>query len=299
MHKIIVTLLFLFFTHSTFAQELSCKVIVSTQKLQTTERKVFDALQKTLTEFMNNRKWTTDAFQTNERIECSVLLEILEEKGNNRFAAKTTVQSNRPVFNSNYNSTLLNYIDLDIVFEYVEFQPIDFTENSSANNNLANIMAYYAYLIIGLDYDSYSLKGGVPWYSKAQNIVTINQNSGESGWKSFEKTKNRYWLIENLMNNKYDDIHKAIYIYHRDGLDKMYEDVDAGRTAITSALNLINKIYTDNTNTMILQQFFAAKTEELINIYSKAPTAEKNTIVQLLSKIDPSNSTRYQKINKV
>jgi len=291
-------LLLLFISVSSYAQELNCTVRVSAQKLQTTDPKVFQTLQKTLTDFMNNRKWTTDIFGTQEKIECSFILNITTESGGNKYGAQLTVQSNRPVYNSAYNSTMLNIVDADITFDYAEFQPIEFTENSSSNTNLANILAYYAYIVIGLDYDSFSPKGGSPWFAKAMNVVSLSKNSNETGWKGFEKTRNRYWLAENLTNSKYDQLHAALYSYHREGMDKMFDDPEIGRNAIMDALNSVDKVTADNPGSMIVAQFFAAKADEITNIYSKASPGEKSAAFNLLSKLDPTNSARYQKIMK-
>ena len=289
---------FIAYSYQAVAQELNCTVKVNAQKLQTTEPRVFQTLEKTLTEFMNNRKWTGDTYSSTERIECSILISILEEKGSNRFTATMNVQANRPVYSSSYNSTMLNLKDDDVAFDYVEYQPMEYTENSGANPNLVSIMAYYAYLIIGLDYASFSPNGGVPYYAKANTIIQLNQNSNESGWRALEKTKNRYWMIENLMNSKYEAFHAAWYKYHRTGLDQMYDDPDKGRKGITDAINLISPIQQDYPNIMLLQQFFAAKSEELTNVYTKALPGEKSNMVQLLSKMDPVNTNRYQKILK-
>jgi hypothetical protein len=300
MKKVIKYFLFvlLFISYASYAQELNCTVKVSAQKLQTTDPRIFQTLQKALTDFMNNRKWTTDIFATQEKVECSFLVTITSELGGNKFGAQLTVQANRPVYNSSYNSTMLNIVDVDVTLEYLESQPIEYSDNSGSNTNFTSILAYYAYIILGLDYDSFAPNGGAQWYAKAMNIVSLNQNSTEVGWKGFEKPKNRYWMAENLTNSKYDQIHTALYGYHRQGLDKMFDDPDAGRAAVMDALNLIDKMNSDNPGTMIVGQFFAAKADELTNIYSKAGQTEKATAVTLLSKLDPTNAQRYQKIMK-
>lgn len=283
---------------SAVAQELNCTVTVNAQKLQTADPRIFKTLEKSLTEFMNNRKWTGDTYSANERIQSNILISIVEEKGSNRYSASMQVQANRPVYNSSYNSTLLNMKDDDVTFEYAEFQPIEYTENSGSNNNLASIMAYYAYLIIGLDYASFSPNGGQPYFARANSIIMLNQNSSEAGWRALEKNRNRYWMIENLTNAKYDDFHAAWYKYHRGGLDLMYEDSDKGRKAITDAVNIIATIQAENPGIMLLQQFFAAKSEELTNVYTKALPGEKSNMVQVLKKMDPTNSSRYDRILK-
>lgn len=280
-----------------YAQELNCTVKVITAQLQTADPKIFQTLQKSIYEFMNNRKWTNDNFSTNERIECSILINITQEISSDKFGAQITIQSNRPVFSSGYNSTVLKWADKDFQFQYAEYQPLEFNENTYLSS-LTSVLAYYAYTIIGFDYDSFSPSGGTVYYQKAQNIVNAAQSTSEPGWKSYESIRNRYWLINNLLNTKFENVRIAMYKYHREGLDKMFENPDQGRKAITESINLLNKTNDDSPNSMILQVLLQAKSDELVNIYSKATPQEKSNAVQVLSKLDASNSSKYQAIMK-
>lgn len=278
------------------AQELKCAVKINTPKLQNTDQKVFITLQKSLFEFFNNRKWTDDIYENQEKIECNILINVTEEIGTDKFRLQLNVQSSRAVFNSTYNTTLFNWSDKDVVINYVEYQPLDYADEKYTSN-LTSIMAFYAYLIIGLDYDSYSLKGGSTYYDKAKSIVTMMQNYEEDGWKPFEKNlKNRYWLIDNITNPRSDNYRTVLYNYHRKGLDNMYQNADNGRSVITNAMKLIEKMYDENPNGVWLIAFFAAKSEELSNLYTQASQQEKIQMSILLNKCDPVNGKKYAKI---
>ncbi|MEO6167317.1 MAG: DUF4835 family protein [Chitinophagales bacterium] len=279
------------------SQELNCTVKVITAQLQTADPKIFQTLQKSIYEFMNNRKWTNDNFTASERIECSILINITQEISSDKFGAQITIQSNRPVFSSGYNSTVLKWADKDFQFQYAEYQPLEFNENTYLSS-LTSVLAYYAYTIIGFDYDSFSPSGGTAYYQKAQNIVNAAQSTSEPGWKSYESIRNRYWLINNLLNTKFENVRTALYKYHREGLDKMFENPDQGRRAISESLNLLSKANEDSPNSMIMQVLLQGKSDELVNIYSKATPQEKSNAVQILSKLDASNSSKYQAIMK-
>lgn len=279
------------------AQELNCTVKVITAQLQTADPKIFQTLQKSVYEFMNNRKWTNDNFKSGERIECSILINITQEISSDKFGAQISVQSNRPVYNSGYNSTMLNWVDKDFQIQYAEYQPLEFDENNFLSN-LTSVLAYYAYTIIGFDYDSFSPSGGTPYFQKALTIVNAAQSGSEPGWKSYESLRNRYWLITNLLDTKFADVRTFLYKYNREGLDKMYQNPDQGRKAITESLGLLSKANENAPNSMIMQVLLQAKSDELVNIYSKATPQEKSTAVQILSKLDASNSSKYQAIMK-
>ncbi len=295
MKTFVALIVFTFSSFYTFSQELNCTVKVITAQLQTADPKIFQTLQKSIYEFMNNRKWTSETYAPNERIECSILINVTQELSSDKFSAQLTVQSNRPVFNSSFNSTVLKWVDKDFQFQYAEYQPLEFNENTLLSN-LTSILAYYAYTIIGLDNDSFAPSGGTPYYQKAQTIVNAAQSTPESGWKSYDGTRNRYWLINNLLNTKLNNVRTVLYKYHRDGLDKMYENADLARKPITECLNLLNQMNDDVPNSMILQVFMQGKQEELMGIFSKATPQEKTAAVQTLSKLDPANSSKYQLI---
>jgi Domain of unknown function (DUF4835) len=283
------------------AQELRAKVTVNASRVPTTvDRKVFQTLQTSLNNFINNRKWTTDVFQPAERIECNFNLTITQQVEPNLYQAALTVQAARPVYSSAYASPLVNYQDNDVTFKYVEFQPVEFREtniqgNDPAASNLSAVMAYYVYMILGFDYDSFSARGGDTYFQKAQNIVN-NAPEGRniSGWKPFDGTRNRYWLMENMTNSRYSLVHDAIYNYYRKGLDKMYENEIAARAGVLECLINLDNINSEVPNTMIMQFFFQGKTNELIKIFSKSNGGDKARASELLQKLDVSNSERYK-----
>jgi hypothetical protein len=285
------------FTNAVTAQELNCKVQVVSQRATTTDQQVFKTLQTAIYEFMNNRKWTNDNYTNNERIECSIMLNITDDNGTGKFIATATIQSSRPVFNSSYNSVMLNISDPSWSFQYIQFQPLEYNDNVYLSN-LTSLLAYYAYIIIGLDYDSYSLKGGSPYFDKAQQVLNTVPQSGEdaSGWRAQDNLRNRYWLIENILNTKFADFRQVNYDYHRLGMDKMYDDAKSARTIITNSIKKLENTASSNPNSMILQQFFAAKSLELINVYSKAAPQEKAEMMNLLTKLDPVNGQKYSTI---
>ncbi|MCX6258592.1 MAG: DUF4835 family protein [Bacteroidia bacterium] len=295
MKKIAILITAIMLGHSVFSQELDCKLQVMSQQIQGTNKQVFRTLQNELFEFMNNHKWTDNIFSNEERIDCNININITEELSVDEFKGTMQVQARRPVFNSSYNSVLLNYQDNNIQFKYVEFEPIQYNEISS-NSSLVSLMAYYAYIIIGLDYDSFSSEGGSPWFQKAESIVTRNQNAQEKGWKAFESLKNRYWLTENLLNDRYSGIRQCYYMYHRLGLDVMSDKVSEGRAQIASGLELLQSVHRDKPGSFLMQLFFDAKADELVNIFTESFTDEQDRVVLILNEIDPSNSAKYNKI---
>lgn len=289
---------------SATAQELRANVSVqpSPQLGNSTDRRVFNTLQTAMAEFINNRRWSDDAYAPGERIECNFLLTVSEALGNNTFRASLTVQAARPVYNSAYNTSILNIQDPNVVFQYVEFQPLEFNEQriggtNPLQSNLTAILAFYNYIIIGLDADSFAPRGGDIFFKKALNIVN-NAPDGKdiSGWKAFEGNRNRYWIQDNLLNTKFSAFHDVMYQYHRLGLDMMYEDVNKGRAAIMNCLNMLTGINADQPNSMIVQQFFLAKSDELLKVFSKAPPQEKVRAGQLLASLDVPNANKYQQL---
>jgi hypothetical protein len=280
------------------AQELNCSVQVLAPQIQgTTEKRIFESLKGSVYEFMNNTHFTKDNFSASERITVSILINITTEIAVDQFTGSIQIQTNRPAFKSSYNSTILNYSDNDFQFNYIEAQPMDFVE-TTFTNNLTSVLAYYAYVAIAMDYDTYSLNGGTAYYQKAQQIVNNAQNAAEHGWKSFESTsqKNRYWLIENALNPTFAPLRECLYKYHRLGIDIMYNDAATGRNNIYESLLLVQKVYQDKPASFNLQLFFSAKADELINLFSGAFADEKAKVVPLLNSIDPPDATKYGKI---
>jgi len=283
------------------AQELRARINVLSNRVGgNVDKKTFQTLQTALNNFINNRKWTTDNFSPEEKIDCSFLLNLESTNDANVYKASLTIQSARPVFNSSYLSPIINFQDNEIIFKYSEFQQLEFNENRVAGTdplvaNLTAVIAYYINIILGLDYDSFSQRGGDLYFQKAQNIVN-NAPEGRniSGWKAFDGTRNRYWLVENLLNNRYTLIHDAYYRFYRMGMDKLYEEEIVARNEILNVLSLLNNFNTDNPNTMILQFFFQGKTQELIKIFSKASPPEKSKALEYLQRLDISNTSKYK-----
>lgn len=294
MKHIIIISLFCLVSFYVKAQEFNVTVQVTSPQVEGTEKKIFETLQQELFDFVNNRKWTNYIYKPEERIEGTILITI-EQRSGEDFKGKINVALRRPVFKSSYNTTLLNYLDRDFEFKYVEFQPLEYSDNVFTTN-LTSTIAYYLYLYLGLDGDSFAKNGGSPYFAKAQNIVNMGQNAREKGWKAFEGQKNRYWLIENLTNPTYSSVREASYRYHRLGLDLMADDVEAGRAAINESLELLRKANRERPGLFILQLFLEAKRDELVNIYSQASPMDKTKAVNILKEIDPASASKYQRI---
>ena len=284
------------------SQEIQARLTVNVNKDKiptTIDRKIFQTLQAGLTNFINNRKWTSDAFQTAEKIQCNFLLNINDVISTNVYRATLTVQAARPAYNSTYQCPLINYIDENVVFRYVEYQPIEFNENRIQGSdalvaNLTAVFAYWVNIILGFDYDSFSLRGGDPYFIKAQNIVNYAPESSEiTGWKNYESQRNRYWLAENLNNNRFALIHDAVYLYYRNGMDLLYEKEDEGRNGVLNCLNFLSTIDKENPNSMIIQFFFQGKSTELVKVFSKAKKDVKDRALNHLLKLDVTNSRIY------
>jgi hypothetical protein len=274
--------------------------VISNRVGNNVDKKTFQTLQTSLNDFVNTRKWSSDNFKTQEKIDCSFLLNLESSGDANVYKASLTIQSARPVFNASYASPIINYQDNDVVFKYAEFQQLEFSDTRVTGtdplaSNLTAVFAYWINMILGFDYDSFSPRGGNVYFQKAQNIIN-NAPEGRniSGWKAFDGTRNRYWLAENLLNSRYNMMHDAIYNYSRTGLDKLYDEEANARMQILNVLNLLNTFNVENPNTMVLQFFFQAKTQELIKVFSKAAPPDKAKALELLQRLDVSSATKYQ-----
>jgi len=277
------------------AQELQCNVSVSSSRIEGTYKEIFQTMRNDISEFMNTRKWTDNQFSFDERIVCTIFIQITDQIGSDEFKGTMQVQLNRPVFNSSYQTPILNIKDNDFDVRYVEFQPLEFSETSNTNP-LTNILAYYAYIILGFDYDTFSPMGGSPYFQRAKDIVNKAQNSREKGWRAFEGNNNRFWLVDNVTNKAYSPFRDLMYRYHRLGLDVMSEKPDIGRGEIADALKNMQKVYRTRPDTYINRIFFDAKSDEIVNIFSKGSTDEKSRIMTVLSECDPANSGKYEAI---
>lgn len=296
MKKIVsVFIVVLMFSFEIQAQELNCTVTVLTQQIQSSDKKIYNTLQNSIYEFMNNTRWTDDQFLNQERIECSIQITINDRPSNDEFKASIQIQSRRPVYKTSYYSPLISINDESFGFRYIEFQTIEFNE-ASVNPNLSAVLAFYAYIIIGFDYDSYSMNGGSPYFQKAQTIIANSQNSPEKGWRAFESTRNRYWLSENLNNPIYKPIHELNYNYHRKGLDLMAENKDDAIVAIASSVEGLQAVHADKPSSYIMQTLLFTKSDEIVNILSDAFPEVKTKCVNVLNEIDPANGTKYQAI---
>jgi hypothetical protein len=301
MRKYILFLALVLATTTTIGQELKARVTVNTTRIgNNVNKNVFLTLQNALTNFLNNKKWTSDNFLTNEKIECNFILTLDATSEANVYSAQLVVQSARPIFNSSYNSPIINFQDESVTFKYQEFQVIEFNENRVAGSdalvsNLTATFAYYAYMILGFDYDSFAARGGDPYFQKAQNIVNnAPDGRGIAGWRMFDGQRNRYWLVENMLNSRYSLIHDVYYNYYRLALDKLYEDETAARVEMMNVLNLLNNFKNDNPNKMISQFFFQGKSTELVKIFSKALPPDKARASELLQQLDLTNAQKYK-----
>jgi len=282
------------------AQELNARVQVSAQQIQgSTNKEVFRTLQKALFEFVNDRRWTNHIYSPEERIECTFQINISEQISSDNYKGTMQIQANRPVFGTNLNTVLLNYRDVDIQFQYVEHQSLEFNETTHSNN-LTAIIAYWSYVVLGMDYDSFSLNGGSEFFTKAENIVNNAQNAQEPGWKAFEGQKNRYWITQNINDSKYSSIRTFMYQYHRQGLDRMGEKVTIGRSKIAESLKLLQKVYREKPNPYMpyLQLIFDAKADEFVNVFSEGPRDEINRAYNILTEINPANINKYKKMEE-
>jgi hypothetical protein len=289
-----------FFFSRLNAQELNAKVnVVYAQIGSSVDKKVFQTLQTGLISFLNKRKWTSDPFEMNEKIDCSFLLNLQSVVEPNVYKATLTIQAARPVFNSNYLSPLINFVDNDIVFRYVEFQPLEFNENriagtESLSSNLTAILAFYVDLLLGMDYDSYAPRGGDIYFQKANQIVSAApEGRSITGWKPFDGQRNRYWLAENLQNARYALAHDAIYTYYRKGMDKLIEDEVAAREEVLSALSMLNTLHAETPNLMFMAFFFQGKTNEIIQLFRKALPQDKARVIDICGRLDISNASKY------
>jgi len=298
INRIVLLFFILFCSSELLSQEVLCNVrVIPDKEIQISDRQKLQTLQKSVREFVNNRKWTNEVFIDEERIEFNISFNILSKVSTDRYAGTLQIQYSRPVFNSSYYSPILNYLDDEIEFDYIETQPLDYNENTH-ESNLSAILSYYTYIIIGLDYSTFSPNADNIYLQKAKKIVENAQSAPEGGWKAFESNKNRYWLAEELLDAKYSSFHDVLYNYHRQGLDIMNEDNEKGRGYVTESIESMRKIKQLNPTAFILQLFFNSKADEISNIYSNAYQDEKNRVYKLLTELDPSNLNKYNKIKE-
>jgi len=296
---LLIFLVLLSFSSKNFAQELNCQVDVIVDnkvEVSSTEKEILDQMKQTVSDFMNNTTWTKDKFNIEERINCIVRIQIKSIPSTGNYSGSISVQSNRPAFNSNYNSILFNFQDDDMQISFSRNTVLQYAQNQF-KDNLTSILAFYAYFIIGMDYDSFSLKGGTPYFTEAQQIVVTAQSVGFAGWKSSETgKKNRFWLVDNILHQIYEPLRDCNYAYHRKGIDKLYDDKVAAKKAMYEALNKLNPIIQLRPNNINVQNFLYGKFLEFKNVLSDSDVKEKTDFVNLLKKLDSGNSSRYAEI---
>jgi hypothetical protein len=298
--KYYVSLVLLILPGIMLSQELNCNVQISAQKIQGSNRQVFITMQKDVYEFMNNTVWTNNVYSYSERIDCNILINLTDQLSADEFRGTIQIQLSRPVFNTTYNSTMLNFIDNNFQFRYVEFQPLEF-DPSVHRSNLVSVLAYYAYMILGFDYDSFSFEGGTQYFQLAEKIVSNAQNAPEPGWKPYDgsRNRNRYWLVKNILDKEYEGVRRFIYDFNIGGLDQMESKIGEARTSMVESLKLIQEVFRKKPDPFMyyLQLVIDAKSDELVNIFSESFPEEKSRVIQILTEIDPANKTKYEKIS--
>lgn len=276
------------------AQELMCTVEVNSSSVEGTSKSVFESLKESISDYFNETKWTNTVFSPVEKIDCRFYLTVKEYDGD-RMKGEIQVQVSRPVYNSTYTTTLLNFKDTKVEFDYREGDPLVFNDNTW-DSNLTGLLDFYAYLFLAIDFDSFSPRGGQPYFDKAASIVQMAQSSGEIGWRTFEDTKNRSAVLNSFTESNTSMIRDLMYQYHRKGLDEMVTSPDKGRSSITESLEAIGTIYKNAPMSVALSMFRDAKLDELVNVYSKAPQSEREEVYELLQPIYPTDMERLNKI---
>lgn len=276
-------------------QELNCRVQVIAPQIANVEGEIFESLEEAIQEFVNGRRWSNDEVMFEERIECNIQITISEAPTPTTFKGSIQVQSSRPVYNSDYNTAMLlvNDGDFEIVWDgssNIQFSPDQYRDN------LSSVLAYYAFMILGMDYDSMALDGGTPFYLKAQTIVANAQNAGPTGWKASQGQQNRYWLVENMLSQTFRPVRNCLYYYHRMGLDRLYSNLEQGRLSIADALIEMRQTHRIRPSSYNLQLFFLAKSDEILKLFGPAPTAEKTRLLPVLKQMDPGNISKYDSI---
>lgn len=275
--------------------ELNAKLSINSSKIQGTNKEVFNTLQRALNEFINNKKWTNAKFSPNERIDCAFTM-IVNTLEDNRFSCELQVQARRPVYNSSYTTTIFNFRDTQLDFQYTEMEPLEYSE-TTLQSNLTAIIVFYIYVILGIDFDGFSPKGGSVFFQQAQQILTLAQSEPSwNGWKAFENDRNRHALITALTENQSEGYRQFWYDYHRKGLDEMAANADRGRTNILEALPALTALKSARPNSILLQVFSDTKLDELVAIYSKATTQEKQTGYKTLSNLYPGQTNRLESL---
>ncbi len=293
-----IALLWIFAAATAAAQELNCRVNINYSSLSNTPTPVFQSLQKDVTAFLNEHRWTNHTYDVNEKIECNLMITISDYNGVDKFTGTIQINQSRPIYYTSYNSPLLTFKESDnkFVFTYREGEPLEFVENH-ATNNLVQVLAFYAYIMLGYDYDTFSPLGGRDCFMKAYRVVLNSQSAGLEGWSSADNKQNsRYNLVDALLDKRFEFLRRGLYVYHRTGLDMMPKDPDNARRKMVDALKLIQRTDRTKPNSLIVSLFFTAKSDEIVNVFSASPVAEKNEVLEILKEVDVANLTKYKKI---
>jgi len=297
MKRLFTIFLLVFLSGTISAQDFRCQISVNSNQISGSNRNRYNALQQDLHTFINDRKWCHYNLKTNERIECNILINLTEASGD-VMVGTMTVQLQRPVYNASYKTTVLNFQDKNIKFTYEEGAPLEYSNNANLSQ-LTSLIAFYLNLFLAVDFNTFSLNGGAEYFSICKQIVDMNQNAAEPGWKAFESGQsNRYWIIENFTNGQYRKIHEFLYNYHRLGLDIMSETPDAGRAAILESLRLLQQVNAQRSGLAVVQIITQAKITEIIEIFKGGTSTEKNQMIAIMRQVDPSNISRYEAVNK-
>jgi len=298
MKKTLSTILLsLFLLSCAYAQELNARVQVIAPQVANINKNNVDLIQSTVRNFLNNNKWTNQSYQPQEKIECNFVITITTWDGSSAYRAEAQIQTSRPVYGTSYNTTLLNLSDKDFDFNYTEGQALDFSDQNYLSN-LASLLSYYAYTVIGLDKDSFSRLGGSPYYLKAQNILNIAQGSGNSGWKAFDGLRNRYWINENLLNKSFEELRVFIYNYHINTLDRIQADPLGASKMLLAYLPELQQMDKKKLGSIFPNVYFATKAEEVASLLSLNNSQDKLQAYNLLSDIDPANISKYDQLKK-
>ncbi|MBK0384038.1 DUF4835 family protein [Pedobacter sp. SD-b] len=277
------------------AQDLNARVQILSPQIQNTNNKPIEALQQAMTEFLNNRKWSVNELKPQERIDCTIVFNLKEWDGSSNYKGEAQIISSRPVYGTSYNTTLLSVSDKNFEFSYTEGQSLDFSDQNF-QSNLSSILAFYAYVIVGLDADSFSKLGGTDYYAKAQTVLNNAQNAPFGGWKAFENLRNRYWIIENLQNKTFLSLREVLYTYHRLGLDLMSDDLNKGRKNIAASLAQLTELDKQKQGSILNNIFFSAKADEIIDIFKNSDPLERTKVYNIMVEVDPANSSKYEEL---
>tara|TARA_B100000614_G_scaffold241657_1_gene242960 strand:+ start:1233 stop:2123 length:891 start_codon:yes stop_codon:yes gene_type:complete len=288
-------LIYLISLFPTYCQELNSKVIINTDKLQSSEVMIFEEMQVAIEQFLNNNIWTSDRYNSEERINCNFIINILNEPSANLYEATVQIVSSRPIYNSSYETVLLNHGDREWTFEFFPSQNLEYSQNGF-NDNLTSLLAFYSYIILGIDYDSFEKLGGEENFQKAWKILNDSQNSGYKGWDQFGSKNNRYWICENFLNPKFVGVREAYYNYHLQGMDLYYSKPEDSQVIILDNLSTINEINSKNFNSSIINIFINAKANEITNIFKGASLNTKREAYNIMTELSPSNSDLFNKI---